>query len=486
MEAYQDQLLDSPSKNSYIGSYYQPPDRLSPPSYVWEAPAPLTKTAMNLQNITPQVYRTTPDAGSKVIAALKTLQEKIRRLELERKQAEKNVKQFSQAAHGYECSITPCNTETDGSRKKERVTPLQSAEARCQLLEKQLDYMRKMVENAEKDKNTLTEKQLSLQKQRLQNCSDAHTPLEKLEKLERDCLKLSKTQSVAERKIELLEQKLLEEEHERKLVQEKADELQRELETNLRLCPAVSDEVKPKKKSKNASKKTSLVRQEAPAPPCFPKNKLPFVAGTSTSPSHSVHANMQSVLHMMKHHQPHLCERVRSLRRSGSAGARRALHRAPSTPTSPPGPAGPALGSLSELLLALQDELGQMSFEHQELVCQMDETRHRDTREDLERELELLVKRMEEKGSQITKLRKHQQTVDKLTQNPQKPRQRATSEDGRAKGGSGVRPLPPSPVKTTSRGGKRAGVSQEENLQLLRETQRLCTSLKKDDITWET
>ncbi|XP_045576915.1 centrosomal protein CEP57L1 isoform X5 [Salmo salar] len=481
-------LLDSPSKNSYIGSYYRPPDRLSPPSYVREAPAPLTKTAMNMQNITPQVYRSTPNAGSKaVIAALKTLQEKIHRLELERKQAEKNVKQFSQAAHGYECSIAPCNTtETDGSRKKERVTPLQSAEARCQLLEKQLDYMRKMVENAEKDKNTLTEKQLSLQKQRLQNCSDAHTPLEKLEKLERDCLKLSKTQSVAERKIELLEQKLLEEEHERKLVQEKADELQRELETNLCLCPAVPDEVKSKKKSKNVSRKTSLVRQEAPAPPCFPQNKLPFVAGTSTSPSHSVHANMQSVLHMMKHHQPHLCERVRSLRRSGSAGAKRALHRAPSTSTSPPGPAGPALGSLSELLLALQDELGQMSFEHQELVCQIDATRCRDTREDLERELELLVKRMEEKGSQITKLRKHQQTVDKLKQNPQKPHRRATSEDVRAKGGGGVRPLPPSPVKTTSRGGKRAGVSQEENLQLLRETQRLCTSLKKDDITWET
>lgn len=41
----------------------------------------------------------------------------------------------------------------------------------------------------------------------------------------------------------------------------------------------------------------------------------------------------------------------------------------------------------------------------------MDETWRRDTREDLERELELLVKRMEEKGSQITKLRKHQQTV---------------------------------------------------------------------------
>lgn len=32
---------------------------------------------------------------------------------------------------------------------------LQSAEARCKVLEKQLDYMRKMVENAKKEKNNL-------------------------------------------------------------------------------------------------------------------------------------------------------------------------------------------------------------------------------------------------------------------------------------------------------------------------------------------
>ena len=37
---------------------------------------------------------------------------------------------------------------------------LQSAEARCKVLEKQLDYMRKMVQNAKKEKNALMEDQV--------------------------------------------------------------------------------------------------------------------------------------------------------------------------------------------------------------------------------------------------------------------------------------------------------------------------------------
>lgn len=39
---------------------------------------------------------------------------------------------------------------------------LQSAEARCKILEKQLNYMRKMVENAKKERNIPTENQVVL------------------------------------------------------------------------------------------------------------------------------------------------------------------------------------------------------------------------------------------------------------------------------------------------------------------------------------
>lgn len=88
----------------------------------------------------------------------------------------------------------------------------------------------------------------------------------------------------------------------------------------------------------------------------------------STSPSHSVHANVQSILHMMKHHQPQLCERVSALHRSG-CGAKKSLQKAftPTTttvrkPEKEPEQAVKSLGSLSDLLLALQDELGQMSL----------------------------------------------------------------------------------------------------------------------------
>ena len=44
-------------------------------------------------------------------------------------------------------------------------------------------------------------------------------------------------------------------------------------------------------------------------------------------------------------------------------------------------------------------------------MSQIDGAQHREQREDLQKELERLVAKMEEKGVQITKLRKHQKTV---------------------------------------------------------------------------
>ncbi|CAL8315839.1 unnamed protein product [Lota lota] len=481
MEMSRDQSSDSPSKNSYIGSYYQPPDRILP------RPEP-PLVSMNTLGISPGLSRTTDDVSSKaVIDALKTLQEKIRRLELERVKAETNVQAFSQPASSYEQNATSSNGHTQTphtvpTRNTNKiVSQLQSAEARCRGLEKQLDYMRRMMEKAEQDKNVLAEKQASLQRQTATDCSSLQTQQEKLEKLEKECIKLSQTQSQAWRKMSFLEQKLVAEEHERRLVQEKADELQREMDINLRLSSPPSEALKPKKKSGRASKPSS-----EPLSQSYPTGRrLPFVAGTSTSPSHSVHANMQSLLHMLKHHQPQLCNHVRSLHQP-RGGARKSLRRA-LTAASPEletaGPKRPALGSLSDLLLALQDELGQMSFEHQELVHQMEETPGRETTEDLERELESLLKKMEDKGVQITKLRQHQQTVRLLTQNTQ-----GQAEGGDSRGPKASRASPPpqpSPVREERPGGRRGGASQS-SLQILKETQRFRNSLKTDDILWET
>ncbi|XP_042359439.1 centrosomal protein CEP57L1 [Plectropomus leopardus] len=490
METYHDQTLDSPSKNSYIGSYYQPPDRIFPIARQLDFP-PHSSSSLDPQMTSLQVSQTKPHIDSTaVVDALKTLQEKIRRLELERKQAEKSFHQFShdaqrhqQVTASYTAASQPAANlpETDNSGRKELDSKLQSAEARCKVLEKQLDYMRKMVENAKKERNALMENQASLQNQQ-PSTSNTQSQREKLEKLESECLKLSRTQTLAETKLAILEQKLMKEEHERKLVQEKADKLQKEMDINLRLSVPTTEEIQPKRKTKKTTKKTP--RQNELASPSGPRHKkFPFVAGTSTSPSHSVHANIQSILHMMKHHQPQLCERVSAINRSGCA-AKKSLQKAlaPSSntchkPDREPEPADQSLSSLSDLLLALQDELGQMSFEHQELVHQIDATQDREQRQDLQSELERLVGRMEEKAAQITKLRKHQQTIQKLTQSQQ------CAEEHTAKQLRGIKPPAPSPVKAKKKGKK--GGTTYNNLQLLRETQKFRNSLNQDDLSWE-
>ncbi|XP_034555903.1 centrosomal protein CEP57L1 [Notolabrus celidotus] len=486
METHLDQILDSPSKNSYIGSYYRPPDRILP------IPRQLDLTAhssisMDPNMTSPRLSQAKPNADSRaVVEALKTLQEKIRRLEQERMHAEKSYKEYShnapkqqQATSSYTVLSQPAASlaDTDNSGRKEVDPRVQSAEARCKVLEKQLDYMKKMVENAKKERNVLMEDQATLQSQQ-PSSSNRRSQREKLEKLESECLKLSRTQTLAEMKLSILEQKLLKEEHERKLVQEKADELQKELDINLRLSLQTSVE-KPKK-TKKTTKKTPRHNELA-----SPRHtKMPFVAGTSTSPSHSVHANVQSILHMMKHHQPQLCDRVSSLHTS-SVGVKKSLQKhftasisTSQKPGKEPQQADQPLGSLSDLLLALQDELGQMSFEHQELMSQIDAAKSREQRQDLEGELERLVARMEEKGVQITKLRSHQKMVHKLTKSQPETDENTTKKQ------SGIKPPAPSPVKSKQKG-KKSGATHN-NLQLLRETQKLRNSLKQDDLSWET
>uniref|UniRef100_A0A672TID0 Cep57 centrosome localisation domain-containing protein n=1 Tax=Strigops habroptila TaxID=2489341 RepID=A0A672TID0_STRHB len=78
-----------------------------------------------------------------------------------------------------------------------------------------------MVSSAELENKMVLEQQAQLQKEEDQNWLKLHAKLEKLEMLEKECLKLTATQRIAEDKIKHLEEKLCEEEHQRKLIQDK-------------------------------------------------------------------------------------------------------------------------------------------------------------------------------------------------------------------------------------------------------------------------
>ncbi|KAM9778718.1 centrosomal protein CEP57L1 isoform X2 [Syngnathus typhle] len=462
MELSHDKLLDSPSKNSYIGSYYQPPDKI----LALPKEAGLTPKTAETRMDGPELQPTIQNSQG-VADALKTLQEKIKRLEQERQQAGKSLD-----ARKHEPAATSTSLPvTESENRSELDSKLQSAESRCKMLEKQLDYMRKMVDGARTHKGT----PMDNQKQREKEPSNANNQIqrEKLQKLESDCLKLSRTQNLSEMKLAVLEQRLLKEEHERKLVQEKAGQLQRELDLNLRLSsPPAVHQTKPKKTPQKPILKSPISNG------IQRHKRIPFVAGTSTSPSHSVHANMQSILHMFKHHHPQLCERLSTLHCSGGAGARKSLRMDVQLAAQEPEPDSQSLGSLSDLLLALQDELGQMGFEHQELMRQIDATQQMEQRNKLQRELESMVARMDKKGAQIIKLRKHQQTVHKLSQQPRSTNK--ATEPNTVKPSSSF----PAP-KNYNRHQDRPSSAGQQSLRILRETQKLRNSLKEEDIRWE-
>ncbi|XP_033090709.1 centrosomal protein CEP57L1 isoform X8 [Trachypithecus francoisi] len=410
------QIMDSELMHSIVGSYHKPPERVFVPSFTQNEPSQNCHPA-NLEVTSPKILHS-PNSQA-LILALKTLQEKIHRLELERTQAEDNLNILSREAAQYKKALENETNERNLAhqelikQKKDISIQLSSAQSRCTLLEKQLEYTKRMVLNVEREKNMILEQQ---------------------------------------DKIKHLEEKLKEEEHQRKLFQDKASE------------------------------KTKCIKRGPPWQICSKFGALPFVAEKSTSANCSVNASMQNLLQRRQHRGPHI------LQKPFNVAETRCLPR-PSRTSSwckaiPPDSEKSISISdnLSELLMAMQDELDQMSMEHQELLKQMKETESHSVCDDIECELECLVKKMEIKGEQISKLKKHQESVRKLQQKVQNSKMSEASgiqqEDSNPKGSKNIKHSPRKCLTDTNLFQKNSSFHpiRVHNLQM---------KLRRDDIMWE-
>ncbi|CAH1225627.1 CEP57 [Branchiostoma lanceolatum] len=278
---------------------------------------------------------------------------------------------------------------------------------------------------------------------------------DKLADLEREQQKLVAMQTLAENKIKELQERLKEEQHQRKLVQQRTAELQTQAETNRILLEAASPQSSPKPKKKKVKKKKAPKQQLSSRPRTQPGphyrlnlGDIPFVAGKM--------ANRKTARKLMP-----------SSGESSTASA--------------------SESELSDLLKGLQDEFGQMSFEHQDLTQQIREAEDTLGREDLERELEQLVRRMEAKGEQIAKLRKHKMQLKKHKSKPRSadvksvaiPMTEHASEvqvvTTVTTKGSGA-----APIKVVRNPGQ-----VEVKRRMLKDMQTLQTSLRRDDLYWD-
>lgn len=453
-----------------------------------------------------------PEGNRKaVISALKNLQEKIHQLEMERTAAEDNLKSLATETNKYRDILQkeseqrkPAQT-TVSKHNQELESQLSAAETRCNLLEKQLEYMKNMVTNSEKDRIEAIKKSAELeafQEPPVEHSSGFQDNLRKIAELEREHIKLTANQSLAESKIRELEEKLGEERHHRKLIVEKAAEIESVQKANRILqeadevveCKAQQKSKRPvKKKKKVVSKKTGQChKQDAAKHYRLNLADIPFVAGKNTGPSHSVGANVQRVFSLMKNHNMALCSRtsypVGSCQQSSRSSS------GSSTPTTE--------SDLAEILLQLQDEFHQMSFEHQEFSKEISETSDPRIREDLERELDALVSRMEAKSLQISKIRKHQEKLagrrkkksKKLTDNDDMSTPRPKSAYAECvKASPSHRYNGEVEVTTTIKPrGTGSGVVQirptsarEISLNVLKDMKKLQSTLRKDDLSWK-
>ncbi|EAW66967.1 centrosomal protein 57kDa, isoform CRA_b [Homo sapiens] len=350
--------------------------------------------------------------------------------------------------------------------------------------------MRNMIKHAEMERTSVLEKQVSLERERQHDQTHVQSQLEKLDLLEQEYNKLTTMQALAEKKMQELEAKLHEEEQERKRMQAKAAELQTGLETNRLIfedkatpCVPNARRIK-KKKSKPPEKKSS--RNYFGAQPHYRLclGDMPFVAGKSTSPSHAVVANVQLVLHLMKQHSKALCNDrvINSIPLAKQVSSRGGKSKKLSV--TPPSSNG-INEELSEVLQTLQDEFGQMSFDHQQLAKLIQESPTVELKDKLECELEALVGRMEAKANQITKVRKYQAQLEKQKLEKQKKELKATKktldEEGNSSSRSGI-------TGTTNKKDfmkLRPGEKRRKNLQLLKDMQSIQNSLQSSSLCWD-
>ncbi|XP_073344376.1 centrosomal protein of 57 kDa isoform X2 [Pagrus major] len=445
---------------------------------------PQTRTHQSCRPSSPS--KAFPETSSAaILSALRNLQEKLRRLELEKGHAQLSLRTMGKDASRTHLQSDKVrqrhfNGQTDTERGKGGqsdcnqvlITHLAAAESRCVTLERQLDHMRRMLRSAKADRTSLLQQQVSMEtaKSADQQCDTVseHAQLEKLERLEQEYLRLTRTQNNAEMKIRQLEMKLQEEEHQRKLVQVQAHQLQTGLEANRILLQSVSPCLSGRQsKERKSNSKKSSPQQSSYTQPHYRLSlrDVPFVAGTSVGCSHSVRANVQSVLSLLKRHQPHLCNsRVLSNSANGYETGSRRLSDTSSSSSSASGE------ELSELLQALQEELRLMSLEQDELTRQVEACVSEGERKELQREQERLLVKMERKGEQISKLYKHKTQIKKL-------RKEAHS---RPNSGNEVRVTTTVSTRGRSTGAVkvRPGERSKKNLRLLRDMKALQTSLR--------
>lgn len=304
------------------------------------------------------------------------------------------------AQYGAACPVAktlyyPSSSKPYTTYISNRAVPVEESnpvrDSRIGVLEKQLEYMRRMVHQAELERSKAAEKVSQVEKEREEQeknstLEEMRTQSKKIEDLERECSKLVTAHVLAEGKIRDLEGKL---EEESQCHQKQENELGRisaenralmlnltpppVLPTSAPASPVMKEKLPCKKKRKRGVSASSAAPSAAPS--SLDWKSMPFVAGQSSSPSHSLSANVQQMLSVLKQENPTLCARITTQKKEK---------------------AGMSTRDIKQVIAGLEDDLGALTIEYTALK----KGGNRD-------KLEQVAGNMKKKSQHISKLKSH-------------------------------------------------------------------------------
>ena len=371
----------------------------------------------------------------------------------------------------------------------------ESATAKCEMLERQLELLREKVCTAERDRALSLENQIKLEREKSQlNIQNRKKELKKemLNNLETQNSELSEQNHLFVERLKSLRKDLENEKQERQILLDRAQELENREKARLLLdeynLRKMSRTPPPKKVSdKEFQRKTQRSRQvrTRSTSPHYRVNiaDLPFLTGTSATKSPAFAAQIQNVLFDLKLHNPKVCGYKEKLMKRKVSRKISDSYSEKSDDISE-WEQDVLLDNLEEnfnnfegLLANLEAEFSEILEEHCILKKQLELLGEKSS-EDLKNKILSVGSKLKEKASMIVTIRKHLKDQKEL--NKKLKRNSTTPKLKRAK---------PAIVndKYYSRSSSigRPGLIAKQRKEMLKNVKAFHQELKKDDLSWD-
>jgi len=398
------------------------------------------------------------------------------------------------------------NNTNDSTLPKFLITPASklndSVGTKCQFLEEELERMKRKVSSAEKDRASAFEKQIRTEREKVSTALENHAKSARLNNLQANYQDLASRNKDYLQKLDSLREELKVEKHQKQLIVHRNIDLETEAEAKLMLDSGNlrnSEETSQSSYSHNRQnrsydssryeKPVKLSKERSARTPSphyrFHPTDLPFLTGTSTSPSHAFAGRVQQLIHDLRSHKrntcgTHLKKKPRKASAKPSIKEKHATAKESWEDTMAAEELRNHIDDVQELIEALENEFSQLTDKLCLLRKQLETMSDDHFFSSLNEQINEITVSMEQKGHMIVTSKNLRSQLTEMLKKKENLNSRRKLQNKRTNAKTS-RSRPP----TRDSGSTKPGVVAKQRRDLLRTVDTLHQVLKKDDLSWD-